>query len=88
MPLTFLPFPAAAVPPKRVVLEEPPPRRAGSAVSLACTAEDSNPRTTLLWFRGSGEPILDAGTLVDRILKDKWIREEIKIKKMNSIFIL
>ena len=62
MSLTFLPFPAAAVPPKRVVLEEPPPRRSGSAVSLACTAEDSNPRTTLLWFRGSGEPILDAGT--------------------------
>ena len=51
-----------AVPPKRVVLEEPLPRRSGSAVSLACTAEDSNPRTTLLWFRGSGEPILDAGT--------------------------
>ena len=52
---------AAAVPPKRVVLEEPLPRRSGSAVSLACTAEDSNPRTTLLWYRGSGEPILDAG---------------------------
>ena len=51
-----------AVPPKRVVLEDPPARRAGSAVSLACTAEDSNPRTTLLWFRGNGEPILDAGT--------------------------
>ena len=54
----LLPF---AVPPKRVVLEEPLPRRSGSEVSLACTAEDSNPRTTLLWFRGSGEPILDAG---------------------------
>ena len=52
------------MPPKRVVLEEPLPRRSGSAVSLACTAEDSNPRTTLLWYRGSGEPILDAGVYV------------------------
>jgi hypothetical protein len=51
-----------AVPPKNVLLKDPIPQKAGSPVSIACTAEDSNPRTTLLWFRGdSREPILEAG---------------------------
>ena len=50
------------VPPKNVLLEKPVPRRAGSPVSVACTAEDSNPRTSLVWFReGSRQPILDTG---------------------------
>jgi hypothetical protein len=48
------------VPPKNVLLKEPPARKAGSKLSLACTAEDSNPKTTLLWFKGD-KHIQDAG---------------------------
>ena len=40
-----------SVPPKSVTLRQPEPVRAGELLQLACTATDSNPKTTLAWFR-------------------------------------
>ena len=40
-----------SVPPKSVTLRQPEPVRAGELLQLACTATDSNPKTTLTWFR-------------------------------------
>ena len=40
-----------AVPPKSVTLGKPEPVRAGESLQLACTAKDSNPKTTLTWYR-------------------------------------
>ncbi len=52
-----------SVPPKSVTLGRPEPARAGELLQLACTAEDSNPKTTLVWYRGDN-PIPDgAGDL-------------------------
>ena len=48
------------MPPKSVVLGPPPARKSGSRVSLACTAEDSNPKTTLAWLK-AGKPMHQAG---------------------------
>ena len=39
------------MPPKSVTLRQPEPVRAGELLQLACTATDSNPKTTLAWFR-------------------------------------
>ena len=39
------------MPPKSVTLRQPEPVRAGELLQLACTATDSNPKTTLTWFR-------------------------------------
>ena len=39
------------VPPKSVMLRPPSPVMAGNLVELACTAEDSNPKTEILWYR-------------------------------------
>ena len=47
-----------AVPPKIVTLRKPEPVRAGELLQLACTAKDSNPKTTLVWFR-QDNPIPD-----------------------------
>ena len=40
-----------SVPPKSVTLGKPEPVRAGESLQLACTAKDSNPKTTLTWYR-------------------------------------
>ncbi len=53
-PLSF------AVPPKSVVVGSPPARRVGEGVKVACTAEDSNPKTALVWLK-RGKPVLQAG---------------------------
>jgi len=53
-----------AVPPNSVTLKRPKFARSGDFVELACTAMDSNPKTTVVWFRGNAKtqvPILDAG---------------------------
>ena len=39
------------MPPKSVTLGKPEPVRAGESLQLACTAKDSNPKTTLTWYR-------------------------------------
>ena len=49
-----------SVPPTVVTLDQPKPVLAGTALSLACTAEDSNPKTNLVWFKGD-EPLIEAG---------------------------
>ena len=46
------------MPPKIVTLRKPEPVRAGELLQLACTAKDSNPKTTLVWFR-QDNPIPD-----------------------------
>lgn len=48
------------MPPTSVTLRQPKPVKTGTSVSLACTAEDSNPKTNLVWLK-SGEPFLDTG---------------------------
>ncbi len=50
------------VPPKSVVVGSPPARKSGSRVTLACTAEDSNPKTDLVWLL-EGKPMLQAGKI-------------------------
>ena len=56
---------SVAVPPKNVILQKPPPAKSDSTLTLACTAEDSNPKTQLLWYRG-GNLIHNAGNFGER----------------------
>jgi len=45
-------------------MKPPKTTKAGEFLELACTAMDSNPKTTISWFRGNAKtqiPILDAG---------------------------
>jgi len=52
------------VPPNSVTLQEPKRTKAGESLELACTATDSNPKTTLSWYSGpfnSQNPISEAG---------------------------
>ncbi len=60
MTFTTTSYVSFAVPPKSVVVGTPAARREGGRVTVACTAEDSNPRTELEWFK-EGRPILRAG---------------------------
>ena len=53
------------MPPKNVILQKPPPAKSDSTLTLACTAEDSNPKTQLLWYRG-GNLIHNAGNFGER----------------------
>ena len=46
------------VPPISVTLGKPEPVRAGELLQLACTAKDSNPKTTLTWY-SQDNPIPD-----------------------------
>ena len=48
------------VPPKSVTLRPPLPVMAGNLIELACTAEDSNPKTEILWYRDN-QQIREAG---------------------------
>ena len=53
-----------SVPPNSVTLKEPKTTKAGEYLELACTATDSNPKSTMVWYRGPANnqvPILDAG---------------------------
>ena len=47
-----------SVPPKSLTLSQPEAVRAGETLQLACTAKDSQPKTTLMWYRGDN-PIPD-----------------------------
>ena len=49
-----------SVPPKSVTLRQPTPVMAGNSIELACTAEDSNPKTEIVWYRDN-QPIREAG---------------------------
>ena len=46
------------MPPKSLTLSQPEAVRAGESLQLACTARDSQPKTTLMWYRGDN-PIPD-----------------------------
>ena len=48
------------MPPKSVTLGSPTPVMAGNLIELACTAEDSNPKTEIVWYRDN-QPIREAG---------------------------
>ena len=48
------------VPPKSVKLKKPTPVMAGNLIELACTAEDSNPKTEILWYRDN-QQLREAG---------------------------
>ena len=50
--------PFFSVPPKSLILSQPEAVRAGETLQLACTAKDSQPKTTLMWYRGDN-PIPD-----------------------------
>ena len=54
-----------SVPPKSVTLRQPTPVMAGNSIELACTAEDSNPKTEIVWYRDN-QPIREAG-------KSSWL---------------
>ena len=51
-------IPVFSVPPKSLILSQPEAVRAGETLQLACTAKDSQPKTTLMWYRGDN-PIPD-----------------------------
>ena len=51
---------SCSVPPKSLTLKRPTPVRTGNLIELACTAEDSNPKTEILWYRDN-QQIRDAG---------------------------
>ncbi len=60
------------MPPNSVTLKEPKTTKAGEYLELACTATDSNPKTTIVWYRGPSNnliPILDAGKNLTTIKK-------------------
>ena len=48
------------MPPKAITLRPPTPVMAGNFIELACTAEDSNPKTEILWYRDN-QLIRDGG---------------------------
>ena len=57
------------MPPISVTLGKPEPVRAGELLQLACTAKDSNPKTTLTWY-SQDNPIPDGAGKFFKILKN------------------
>ena len=47
-----------AVPPNSVTLKEPKVTKAGEFLELACTATDANPKSNIVWYRGSGQNLM------------------------------
>ena len=71
-----------------MTLRKPEPVRAGELLQLACTAKDSNPKTTLVWFR-QDNPIPDgAGKYkyeVQIIMTGNLKKEQFNLEKLLHI---
>jgi hypothetical protein len=46
------------VPPNSVTLKEPKVTKAGDFLELACTANDANPKSNIVWYRGSNNNLM------------------------------
>ena len=71
------------MPPKIVTLRKPEPVRAGELLQLACTAKDSNPKTTLVWFR-QDNPIPDGAGKYKLRKYESYIQSTVALKSEKS----
>ena len=70
------------MPPKSVTLRQPTPVMAGNLIELACTAEDSNPKTEIVWYRDN-QPIREAGK--SSLLQKKLLKEYEFLEKSSHL---